>query len=127
MYQTDPPRPPKEVLPTMYNLPSEDSEEPGLPDEFHDFQPQLLRETFQPANCKPDEVFVGSDLNLYYDPRHSLWYKRPDWFAVLGASRFYQQKELRLNYTDELQIFPGLTQRRFFIATGTQCREAYVR
>lgn len=98
MYQTDPPRPPKEVLPTMYNLPSEDPKEPGLPDEFHDFQPQLLRETFQPPNCKPDEVFVGSDLNLYYDPHNTLWYKRPDWFAVLGVSRLYQQKELRLNY-----------------------------
>lgn len=36
MYQTDPPRSPKEVLPTMYDLPSEDPEEPGLPDEFHD-------------------------------------------------------------------------------------------
>ncbi len=98
MYQTDPPRPPKEVLPTMYDLPSENLEEPGLPDEFHDFQPQLLRETFQPPNYSTDEVFVGSDLNLYYDPHHTLWYKRPDWFAVLGASRFYEQQELRLSY-----------------------------
>jgi hypothetical protein len=46
MIQTDPPRPPQEVLPTMYDLPSEDPEEPGLPDEFHDLQPQLLRESF---------------------------------------------------------------------------------
>lgn len=29
-------------LPTMYDLPSEDPEESGLPDEFHDIQPQLL-------------------------------------------------------------------------------------
>ena len=50
MYQTDPPINPKKVLPTMYDLPSEDPEEPGLPDEFHDFQPQLLRDTFRPAN-----------------------------------------------------------------------------
>ncbi len=35
MYQTDPPRSPKEFLPTMYDLPSEDPEEPGLPDEYH--------------------------------------------------------------------------------------------
>ncbi|BBD60177.1 hypothetical protein NIES2109_29720 [Nostoc sp. HK-01] len=32
MYQTDPPRPAKEFLPTMYDLPSEDPKEPGLPD-----------------------------------------------------------------------------------------------
>jgi Uma2 family endonuclease len=98
MYQTDPPRPAKEVLPTMYDLPSEDLEEPGLPDEFHHFQPQLLRETFIPSNYPPDEVFVASDLNLYYDVRHPLWYKRPDWFAVLGISRLYEQRELRLSY-----------------------------
>ena len=42
MYQTDPPRSAKEFLPTMYDLPSEDPEEPGLPDEFHLLQPQLL-------------------------------------------------------------------------------------
>jgi hypothetical protein len=29
------PRPPWETLPTMYDLPSENPEEPGLPDEFH--------------------------------------------------------------------------------------------
>ncbi|WP_178378180.1 hypothetical protein [Chroogloeocystis siderophila] len=40
--QTDPPRPARETLPTMYDLPSEDPQEPGLPDEFHDFQPELL-------------------------------------------------------------------------------------
>ena len=37
------------TLPTMYDLPSEEPGEPGLPDEFHLYQPQLLRETFQPA------------------------------------------------------------------------------
>lgn len=40
--QTDPLRSPQEILPTMYDLPSEDPEEPGLPDDFHDLQPQLL-------------------------------------------------------------------------------------
>ena len=98
MYQTDPPRPPKEVLPTMYNLPSEDPKEPGLPDQFHIWQPRLLGDTFQPPNYETDEVFIASDLNLYYDARNHLWYKRPDWFAVLGASRLYQQRELRLSY-----------------------------
>ncbi|NWF61061.1 MAG: Uma2 family endonuclease [Fischerella sp.] len=98
MYQTDPPRSPKEVLPTMYNLKSEDPEEPGLPDEFHDLQPELLRLTFHPANYPADQIFIASDLNLYYDPRHPQWYKRPDWFAVLGVSRLYEQQDLRLSY-----------------------------
>jgi Uma2 family endonuclease len=98
MYQIDPPRPPQETLPTMYDLPSEDPKEPGLPDEFHDFQPQLLRETFQPPNYPPDRIFVGTDLNLYYDSRHPLWYKRPDWFAVLGVERSGLQQDLRLSY-----------------------------
>jgi Uma2 family endonuclease len=39
-----------------------------------------------------------SDLNLYYDGKHTQWYKRPDWFAVLGVSRFSEQTELRLSY-----------------------------
>ncbi|MBD2345473.1 Uma2 family endonuclease [Anabaena subtropica] len=98
MYQTNPPLPPSEVLPTMYDLPSEDPEEPGLPDEFHNFQPQLLRETCQPANYPSGEMFIGTDLNLYYDARNRLWHKRPDWFLVLGVSRAQQQQEMRLSY-----------------------------
>ncbi|WP_199755330.1 Uma2 family endonuclease [Chroococcidiopsis cubana] len=96
--QTDPPRSPKETLPTMYDLPSEDPQEPGLPDEFHDFQPQLLRETFSPPDYLPEQIFVASDLNLYYDVRHPLWYKRPDWFAVLGVERLYEGRDLRMSY-----------------------------
>ncbi len=86
------------TLPTMYDLPSEEPEEPGLPDEFHLYQPQLLRETFQPSTYPPERVFVGSDLNLYYSLDHTTWYKRPDWFAALGVSRLYQGHELRLSY-----------------------------
>lgn len=98
MYQADPPRPPSEVLPTMYDLPSEDPEEPGLPDEFHDLQPQLLRETCRLPHCSPQNLFIGTDLNLYYDGRHPLWYKRPDWFLVVGVSAAQQQQEMRLSY-----------------------------
>ncbi|MEH2359315.1 Uma2 family endonuclease [Nostoc sp.] len=98
MCQTDPPLSPKEVLPTMYDLPSEYPEDSGLPDEFHIFQPQLLRETFYPPNYPAEEVFVATDLNLYYDLRHTLWYKRPDWFAAVGVSRLYEQQNLRLSY-----------------------------
>jgi Uma2 family endonuclease len=96
--QTDPPRPPKETLPTMYDLPSEDPEEPGLPDEFHLWQPQLLSFTFQPPAYSRDRIFTASDLNLYYDVRHTNWYKRPDWFAVVGISRLYEERNLRLSY-----------------------------
>jgi Uma2 family endonuclease len=98
MYQTNPPLSPRETLPTMYDLPSEDQEEFGVPDEFHNFQPELLRLTFRPPNYSRDEIFTGSDLNLYYDSRHLQWYKRPDWFGVLGVSRLYQERELRLSY-----------------------------
>jgi Uma2 family endonuclease len=82
----------------MYDLPSETLEDEGLPDEFHLLQPELLRITFQPPDYAEDQFFVASDLNLYYDPRHPLWYKRPDWFAVLGVSRLYEETELRLSY-----------------------------
>ena len=105
MYQSDvyskpsyEPLPPHQTLPTMYDLPSEDPEEPGLPDEFHLLQPELLRSTFRPPSYAEDNVFTGSDLNLYYDSKHTQWYKKPDWFAVLGVSRFYEQTELRLSY-----------------------------
>lgn len=89
---------PKETLPTMYDLPSEYVGESGLPDEFHIFQPQLLRETFQPANYNTEEIFIGTDLNIYYDVHHQLWYKRPDWFTVLGVANSNQQQDLRLSY-----------------------------
>ena len=82
----------------MYDLPSEDPEEPGLPDEFHLLQPELLRLTFQPPTYPSDRVFTASDLNLYYDSTHPQWYKRPDWFGVLGVSRFYEGHDLRLSY-----------------------------
>ena len=96
--QTDPPRSPKETLPTMYDLPSEDPEEPGLPDEFHLWQADLLSFTFRPINYPADQVFVASDLNLYYDSRHPNWYKRPDWFGVVGVPRLYEGRDLRLSY-----------------------------
>ncbi len=82
----------------MYDLKSEDPEEPGLPDEYHGYQPLLLRHTFKPTNCDPDEVFIGADINLYYDLRHLNWYKRPGWFAVVGVSRLYEGRDLRNSY-----------------------------
>ncbi|WP_390630105.1 Uma2 family endonuclease [Leptothermofonsia sichuanensis] len=96
--QTDPPRSPRETLPTMYDLPGEDPEEPGLPDEFHALQPQLLSATLRLSRYPADQIFTGTDLNLYYDIRHPLWHKRPDWFLVLGVPRLYEGTDLRLSY-----------------------------
>ncbi len=96
--QSDPPLPPRQTLPTMYDLPSDNPEEPGLPDEFHFLQPLLLFLTFVPPNWNPDMVFSACDLNLYYDFRHSGWYKRPDWFGVVGVSRLYEERDMRLSY-----------------------------
>jgi Uma2 family endonuclease len=98
IYPSNAPRPPAETLPTMYDLPSEDPEESGLPDEFHDFQPKLLRETYGATDSGVDPFFIGADLNLYYDVRHPRWYKRPDWFLVLGVAPGTQQSELRWSY-----------------------------
>ncbi|MEM8638640.1 MAG: Uma2 family endonuclease [Cyanobacteria bacterium P01_G01_bin.54] len=88
----------QQPLPTMYDLPSEDPEEPGLPDEFHTFQPTLLTETCRTPQIPLADCFTAQDLNLYYDPRHTLWHKRPDWFLVLGARRVERQEELRWSY-----------------------------
>jgi hypothetical protein len=27
-----------------------------------------------------------------------LWHKRPDWFAVVGVPRLYEERDLRLSY-----------------------------
>jgi len=83
-------------------------EDQGLPDEFHLLQPRLLTDTFSPPNYPPDQVFVASDLNLYYDTRNPLWYKRPDWFAVVGVSRLFDQRELRLSYVMWQEIIAPL-------------------
>jgi len=101
--------PPRKNWPTMYDLPSEDPEEPGLPDEFHDLQPQLLSATLRLTDIAEDQIFTGTDLNLYYDRDNSSWYKRPDWFMAKGVPRLYAGKDLRLSYViwDE-QISPSV-------------------
>ncbi len=85
-------------LPTMYDLPSENPEEPGLPDEFHFFQPLLLYLTFLPTTWAKDSIYSATDMNLYYDLQHTQWYKRPDWFGVVGVSRLYKGEDMRLSY-----------------------------
>ena len=82
----------------MYDLPSEDPEEEYLPDQYHGRQPGILDDTFKPSNYSPDEIFTAADLHLYYDVRHTNWYKRPDWFAVVGVPSLYDGYDLRLSY-----------------------------
>ncbi len=98
MYQTEQSPTPKNVLPTMYDLPSEHPEDSGLPDLYHLWQSRCLEYTFCPSNYPIELVFVASDLNLYFDVGHTQWYKRPDWFGAVGVDRLYQQQELRKSY-----------------------------
>ncbi len=85
-------------LPTMYDLPSESPEEYGLPDRFHELQPDLLSWTCQPPDYPRQNYLMAQDLNLYYDIEHPNWYKRPDWFVVLGVESENCQEDLRLSY-----------------------------
>lgn len=96
--QNDPPLSPRETLPTMYDLKSEDPEEPGCKGEFHVLQPQLLSITFRPPTYPASQIFTASDMNLYYDVCHAQWYKRPDWFGVVGVPRLYDEVDMRLSY-----------------------------
>jgi Uma2 family endonuclease len=108
--------------PTMYDLPSEDPEEPGLPNEFHDLQPQLLSATLQLNNYSASEMFSVSDMNLYYDHNHTNWYKRPDWMLVVGVERLYEGRDLRQSYVvwDE-QVVPTLIFE--FLSEGTEAED----
>ena len=82
----------------MYDLPSEFPEEPGLPDEFHDYQPQLLSRTLRLQDYADDNRFTGTDLNVYYDTYHTLWHKRPDWFLSVDVPRWYDGRDWRMSY-----------------------------
>lgn len=82
----------------MYDLPSEAVEELGLPDEFHDLQPQLLSATLRLSTYANDQIFTGTALHLYYDVCHPQWYKRPDCFLAVGVSRLYDGTDLRSRY-----------------------------
>ena len=89
---------PRLDLPTMYDLPSEFPEEPGLPDIYHDLQPEFLSSTLLLPNYAINEYFTGSDLNVYYDPNNKLWHKRPDWFLAVGVPSLYDGHDMRLSY-----------------------------
>jgi Uma2 family endonuclease len=93
-----PQSPKRKDLPTMYDLPSEEVGDSGLPDLYHVIQAQLLEETFQPRSYPAEQVFSAIDLNLYYDENNTGRYKRPDWFGVVGVSRLYEGRDLRKSY-----------------------------
>ncbi len=88
----------RSALPTMFDLPSEYPEEPGLPDEFHDIQPQLLSRTLRLTDYSRQNYFTASDLNIYYDVEHPQWHKRSDWFLAVGVPRMYEGHMLRSSY-----------------------------
>lgn len=92
------PRTAAKPLPTMFDLPSENPEDPGLLDEYHLRQLPILHQTCRPPNYPEDQVFTAGDLHVYYDLEHLNWYKRPDWFVAVGISKLYQQQRLRNSY-----------------------------
>jgi Uma2 family endonuclease len=106
-------------LPTMHDLPSENPLEPGLPDEFHGLQPQLLAETLNLTDYDPTELFQSFDLNLYYDPDHTGWYKRPDWFLVVGTTRLYRGVSSRSSYVIWDEVIPPAIVIEF-LSPGTE-------
>jgi Uma2 family endonuclease len=91
----------QQPLPTMYDLPSDNPEDPGLPDEFHDWQSQLLSETFIPTTYPHEQVLTSRNLFIYYDSQKPKLYKRPDWFGVVGVPRLVDQGRLSYVFWQE--------------------------
>jgi Uma2 family endonuclease len=106
----------------MYDLPSDNPEDSGLPDEFHGLQPQLLSLTLHLSQYSRQEIFTAFDLNLYYDSNQPGWYKRPDWFLVVGVPRLYEGKTSRFSYVvwDE-QVAPIVIVE--FLSPGTEAED----
>jgi Uma2 family endonuclease len=108
--------------PTMYDLPSEDPEEPGLPDTFHGLQPQLLDETLWLPQYPDDQVYHAFDLNLYYDENQTAWYKRPDWFLCVNVPRLYKGLVKRSSYVMwEEKVTPTVVIE--FLSPGTEAED----
>lgn len=90
------PLPAWQNLPNMYDLPSGNQDEQS--DDFHFLQTLLLYLTFIPTTCSGKSAYSACSLNLYYDLNHPEWYKRPDWFGVVGVPRLDRGRDLRLSY-----------------------------
>ena len=114
------PLPPKELLPTMYDLPDEEIGQSGMPDIFHVWQGRLLDETFRPPNYQSEEICTAVDLNLYYNVRDFSQYKRPDWFAVVGLPKDKKQ-EMRMSYVIwQEEIVPLQMSVAFVMSLGSR-------
>ena len=110
------------TLPTMYDLPSECAGDPGLPNEFHALQPRLLDNALVLSDYPRDRWFSGMDLHLYYDPAHTGWYKRPDWFLVVGVPRTYEGRDIRQSYVVwQEQAIPRIAIE--FLSPGTEAED----
>ena len=109
------------TLPTMYDLPSEEVGEPGLPDEFHRIQADLMDKTYQSPQFPRDRCLIASDLYLYYDPRNTRFYKRPDWFLALNVPKGKYQKDLRWSYVTWHE--PPLYLVVEFLSPGTEAED----
>jgi Uma2 family endonuclease len=110
------------ALPTMHDLPSDDPLEPGLPDEFHGLQPQLLAETLTLKDYGPMEIFQSFNMYLYYDSNHTDWYKRVDWFLVVGTTRLYRGVSSRSSYVIWDEIIPPTVVIEF-LSPGNETEE----
>ena len=50
---------------------------------------------------------------------HPLWYKRPDWFGVVGVPRRYQERDMRLSYVMwQEKVSPLIVME--FLSPGTE-------
>jgi Uma2 family endonuclease len=106
--QAEPPLDPRQSLPTMYDLPSEDPKEPGLPHTFHLDPPQLLEFTFLPPGWDAEQVFTASDLNLYCDATNMACVcERPRLGKAFGHknSRFSPEIVARMLHPYTVQIW----------------------
>jgi len=121
MYQSDPPKPAKETLPTMYDLPSEDPEEPGVPDEFHILQPERIPYYFV-FNRYTDELQAFRLMINWYQP-----------LSVEGQGIWLEEAELGLGlWQGEYQGISRLWLRWYdrannWILTPTEAKNAKLR
>ena len=81
------------------------TQNPLTSEQFQLFQSHLLESTFTPSNYSSDQVFAGSSINLFFDPRHPQQFKRPDWFGVVGVDKLYQGQNIRRSYVSWQESF----------------------
>ncbi|MGV2387327.1 MAG UNVERIFIED_CONTAM: hypothetical protein LVR29_00220 [Microcystis novacekii LVE1205-3] len=77
------------MLPTMYDLPSENPEEPDCLTNFISSNPNYCARPFNLLTILPNKYLSPANLNLYYDPYHPQWYKR-GLVCRFGVWRLYQ-------------------------------------